>query len=219
MAERDLEGRPVMITAGPTREAIDPVRYISNHSSGKMGFAIAEAAAARGAEVYLIAGPVELETPEGVTRIDVISARDMLAAAEELFPQASIGIFAAAVCDMRPKVAHDAKLKKGRDDEALASIELVPNPDILARCCELQNPSQVSVGFAAETDNLIENANRKLETKKADMIVANCVADGAVFGADTNKAYLVTRNRITELPEMSKRELSDAILDAALELL
>lgn len=211
----DLAGKRVMITAGPTVEPIDAVRYISNHSSGKMGYALAEAALARGAQVSLVSGPVSLPAPAGAELLPVKTARDMLAAASEAFESADIAVFSAAVADFRPADPSDRKLKKGADDSALESIRLVENPDILKTLGHAKRAGQVVVGFAAETNDVIANAQAKLVKKNADMIVANQVGDGRAFGADDNQASLVTAEGVTDLPAMSKRELADRILDAA----
>lgn len=211
----DLAGKRVMITAGPTVEPIDAVRYISNHSSGKMGYALAEAALARGAQVSLISGPVSISAPAGADLLPVKTARDMLAAASDAFESADIAVFSAAVADFRPADPSDRKLKKGADDSALESIRLVENPDILKTLGHAKRAGQVVVGFAAETNDVIANAQAKLVKKNADMIVANQVGDGRAFGTDDNQASLVTAGGVVDLPAMSKRELADRILDAA----
>lgn len=211
----DLAGKRVMITAGPTVEPIDAVRYISNHSSGKMGYALAEAALARGAQVSLVSGPVSISAPAGADLLPVKTARDMLAAASDVFESADIAVFSAAVADFRPADPSDRKLKKGADDSALESIRLVENPDILKTLGHAKRAGQVVVGFAAETNDVIANAQAKLVKKNADMIVANQVGDGRAFGTDDNQASLVTAGGVVDLPAMSKRELADRILDAA----
>lgn len=216
--KRDLEGRSIMVTAGPTVEAIDPVRFISNHSSGKMGYAIARAAARRGADVTLVSGPTALDAPDGVRMVPVQSAREMLAEAEEAFTDCDIAVFAAAVSDMRPKNPAGRKLKKGVSDSELASIELVENPDILATL-GASKAHQVVVGFAAETNDVIENAQAKLHRKNADMIVANDVGGDVGFGTDDNKVWLVEEAGIIDVPRMSKSELADIILDNAIRRL
>ena len=215
---RDLSGRHVMITAGPTVEPIDPVRYISNHSSGKTGYAIARAAALRGADVTLVSGPVALAAPEGVHTVHVRTALEMRDAAAEAFDTADIAIFTAAVADMRPAHAADRKLKKGIDGESLGSIELVENPDILAELAARKD-CQVVVGFAAETNDVITNAEKKLRTKRADFVVANQVGEGKAFGTDDNEVWFVDADDIEELPRMSKTRLADAVLDKALEFM
>ena len=216
--ERDLQGKRVLITAGPTREPIDPVRYISNPSTGKMGFAIAAAAQERGADVVLVSGPVELANPEGVEVHRVQTALEMMQASAAFFPQCDIAIFTAAVSDMRPAHVSDRKLKKGRDDAQLANIELTQNPDILKTLAH-QKDDQVVIGFAAETDDVIANATKKLNEKGADMIVANDVSEGKGFGADDDCASFVFKadgaDAVESLPVMTKRALADEILSKA----
>ena len=215
---RDLAGRRVMVTAGPTIEPIDPVRYLTNHSSGKTGYAIARAAALRGADVTLVSGPVSLPAPEGVRLVPVRTALDMLAVAEEAFRDADIAVFAAAVADMRPKKAAGRKLKKGAADAELGTIELVENPDILATL-GARKEHQVVVGYAAETHDVAANAQKKLATKNADFVVANDVSEGRAFGADVNEVLFVDAEGIEELPLMTKERLADAVLDKALQFL
>ena len=219
--ERDLQGKRVLITAGPTREPIDPVRYISNPSTGKMGFAIAAAAQERGADVVLISGPVELANPEGVEVHRVQTALEMMQASAAFFPQCDIAIFTAAVSDMRPAHVSDRKLKKGRDDAQLANIELTQNPDILKTLAH-QKGDQVVIGFAAETDDVISNATKKLNEKGADMIVANNVSEGKGFGADDDCASFIFKadgaDAVESLPVMTKRALADEILSKAVSL-
>lgn len=219
--ERDLQGKRVLITAGPTREPIDPVRYISNPSTGKMGFALAAAAQERGADVVLVSGPVELADPEGVEVHRVQTALEMMQASAAFFPQCDIAIFTAAVSDMRPVHVSDRKLKKGRDDAQLANIELTQNPDILKTLAH-QKGDQVVIGFAAETDDVIANATKKLNEKGADMIVANDVSEGKGFGADDNRASFVFEvdgaDAVESLPVMTKRALADEILSKAVSL-
>ncbi len=214
---RDLDGTRVMVTAGPTIEAIDPVRYITNRSSGKMGYALARAAASRGARVTLISGPVALDCPNGVDRVWVESAEDMLEAAQAAFEDCDLAFFAAAVADMRPEDPSPIKLKKGREDVDLSTIKLVENPDILATLAA-RKTQQLVVGFAAETNDVVANAKVKLERKRADLIVANLVGDGIAFGTDDNTASLVTRNGVEALGLMPKDDLAGAIIDKALEL-
>lgn len=215
----DLTGKRIMITAGPTIEPIDPVRFISNPSSGKMGYALAKAACERGAEVVLISGPVHLDAPAGVTAISVKTARDMMDACEREFPLCDIALFSAAVSDMRPAQSAASKLKKGIDDEALATIRLVENPDILRTCARNKKPDQIVIGFAAETDDVIENAKRKLESKGACAIVANDVSAGKAFGSDDDEAFFVTSDKVKPFGFLSKRELAWAILDEVVLLL
>ena len=208
-----LAGRTVLVTAGPTVEPIDSVRYISNYSSGKMGYAIAEAAAAAGARVVLVSGPVALAAPEGVEVVPVKTARDMLAAASSVFPAADAAIFAAAVADLRPANPADRKLKKGHDDAALANVPLTENPDILATLAAGKRPDQYVVGFAAETNDVLMNAHAKLTKKNADMIVANQVGDGLAFGTDNNEVWLVTEGDDVLLPLMSKRAVAERLVE------
>jgi len=214
--ERDLEGQNVLVTAGPTCEDLDPVRYITNRSSGKMGYAVAEAAARRGARVVLISGPTSLETPAGVERLDVRSAEEMRRAVQQRFAQCTIAVFAAAVADYRPAEPLPGKLK--RTNEPL-SIRLEPNPDILAEAAR-DKGERLVVGFAAETDHVAENARKKLASKNADLIVANDVgAEGAGFDVDTNVVTLFARDgRDLPLPKMPKREVAERILDEVLRL-
>lgn len=216
---RDLAGRRVMVTAGPTVEPIDPVRYLTNRSSGKTGYAIARAAAARGADVTLVSGPVSLTAPEGVRTVHVETAREMLSAAQEVFATADVAVFSAAVADMRPREAAARKLKKGSADAALGTIELVENPDILATLGATKSPGQVVVGFAAETDDVVANARKKLSSKHADLIVGNEVGGGRAFGTDDNEVWFVTAEETYGLPLMSKDRLADRILDVAASFL
>lgn len=217
--KRDLAGRHVMVTAGPTVEPIDPVRYISNHSSGKTGYALARAAARRGADVTLVSGPVSLAAPEGVRTVRVKTAREMMEAAEEAFASADIGLFAAAVADMRPREAAAGKLKKGAADAELGTIDLVENPDILATLGAAKRPGQVVVGFAAETSDVVAYAQKKLASKHADLIVGNIVGEGKAFGTDDNEVWFVTDDEVDELPLMSKDRLADAVLNRAVQFL
>ena len=215
---RDLDGRRVMVTAGPTVEPIDPVRYISNRSSGKTGYAIARAAALRGADVTLVSGPVSLPAPEGVRVVRVRTAHEMLEAAEEAFRDADIAVFAAAVADMRPRAVSDRKLKKSLDGDELGAIELVENPDILATLAARKD-RQVVVGFAAETNDVVPNAEAKLAAKRADFVVANQVGEGMAFGTDDNAVWFVDAEEVEELPRMPKSRLADEILDKAMQFL
>ncbi len=214
--EQDLAGETVLVTAGPTFEDIDPVRYLTNRSSGKMGYAVAAAAARRGAKVALVSGPTALETPQGVERIDVRSAEEMQRAVVAGFPDCTLAVFAAAVADYRPAEKSARKLKRGK--EAL-TLRLAPNPDILAQVARGKGERLV-VGFAAETENVAENARKKLTQKNADLIVANDVnEEGAGFDHDTNIVTLFSRDgRDLPLPRMSKTEVAQRILDEALRL-
>jgi len=208
-----LSGQTIMITAGPTREEIDPVRFISNHSSGKMGYALARTAQRRGARVILVSGPVSLPAPFGVELVHVESARDMQAAVMERAAECTVIIKAAAVADYSPRERSGVKIKK---QAAELSLPLVKTPDILAGLGAM-NERPVLVGFAAETGNLEEFAAKKLKEKNADIIVANDVSQpDAGFNADTNRARLMFRDgRVLEYPLMSKDALSGIILDAA----
>jgi phosphopantothenoylcysteine decarboxylase/phosphopantothenate--cysteine ligase len=213
---RDLEGQTVLVTAGPTYEDLDPVRYLTNRSSGKMGYAVAEAAARRGARVILVSGPTALDVPAGVQRIEIRSAREMYGAALDAFQEASIGIFAAAVADYRPAEMIEHKIKRNKEPFTLV---LEHNPDILATAASVKG-NRVIVGFAAETENLAENARKKLTAKNADMIVANDVtAEGGGFDYDTNIVTLFARDgRDLPLPRMNKTEVAQRILDEVVRL-
>ena len=218
--DQDLAGKHVVVTAGPTYEPIDPVRFIGNRSSGKMGYAIAQAAVERGARVTLISGPVSLDAPTGVQVVRVQTALEMLAACEDAFSQSDIAVFSAAVADMRPETVSDHKLKKSdtEDSAALQQVRLVANPDILATMAQGKRAGQVVVGFAAETNDVVENARKKLEAKRADLIVANRIGEGLAFGTDDNQASLVTPDGCEDLPLMSKHDLADRILTRAVEI-
>jgi phosphopantothenoylcysteine decarboxylase/phosphopantothenate--cysteine ligase len=213
---RDLEGETVLVTAGPTQEPLDPVRFISNRSSGKMGYALAEAAVARGARVILISGPVRLAEPPGVTLVRVRTANQMRAAVIEHFEQASIIVKAAAVADYHLASVPAMKVKK---TAARISLELDPTPDILAEVGRNKG-GRLLIGFAAETENLVEEARRKLESKNCDMVVANLVGqEGTGFESDRNEVVLVLKTGETvPLPAASKREIAGHIFDHALRL-
>ena len=214
--EKDMAGLKVLVTAGPTQEAIDPVRYITNHSSGKMGYAAAQAAAMRGADVTLISGHTALDTPLGVSRVDVTSAADMHDAVLERAADADIIIKAAAVADYTPETVYDHKVKKSDDD---MSIPLRRTADILLDVSKIRNDSQVICGFAMETENTIENARGKLEKKGLDMICANSLrTEGAGFAGDTNVVTVITKDDTVELGKLSKLDTSMRILDIALGL-
>ena len=204
-----LSGKTVMITAGPTREAIDPVRYISNHSSGKMGYALAEAARDAGAKVILVSGPVSLATPERLTRVSVTSADDMLNAVMSRLDQVDIFIGAAAVADYRPESRAEQKIKK--HDDAM-HIYLVKNPDIIATVAAQPN-KPFTVGFAAETQNVIEYAQGKLAKKNLNLVIANDVSRSDIgFNSDENHVTLVARDEQIELPQASKAQVSRDII-------
>jgi phosphopantothenoylcysteine decarboxylase/phosphopantothenate--cysteine ligase len=210
-----LAGRRVVVSAGPTQEPLDPVRYLTNYSSGKQGFALAQAALDAGAEVTLITGPVGLPTPVGARRVDVASARQMrdavlLHAVAE--GQADALIMSAAVADFRPAQAHEQKVKK--EVAASFTLELARNPDILLEVSEGPTRPRVTIGFAAESEDLLENAQAKLAAKKLDLIVANDItAPDAGFAADTNRVHFVTAQGVEELPLMSKAEVAQRVID------
>lgn len=215
-AAQDLAGETVLVTAGPTCEDLDPVRFFTNRSSGKMGYAIAATAAKRGAKVILVSGPTALETPENVERIDVRSGEEMFRAVQQYFPACTVAVFAAAVADYRPAEPAASKIKRGTD---ALTVRLEPNPDILATMARNKGERLV-VGFAAETDHVAENARKKLIAKDADLIVANDVtAEGAGFDAETNTVTLFFKDgRDLALPRLSKAETAQRILDEALRL-
>ena len=215
--KRDLVGKSVLITTGPTIEPIDPVRFISNPSSGKTGFALAEAAQERGADVVVVSGPVAIDAPSGVDVVRVKTALEMFGAVDARFEKADIAIFAAAVSDFRPANPAASKLKKGSSDNALSIIELVENPDILATMGSRKRSNQVVVGFAAETENVEENARKKLKSKRADFIVGNLAGEGRAFATDDNELLFVDESGSTQAGPASKRVLADLILDKALE--
>lgn len=212
----DLTGKKVLVTAGPTREALDPVRFLTNRSSGRMGYALAEAAARRGAEVMLVSGPVALECPTGVRREFVESTQDLYCAMERLCREQDVIIQAAAPADYRPAHIAGQKIKKA-DGEAM-ELKLVENPDVAAMVGSKKRPGQVLVAFAAETQNLSENAAKKLDKKNVDFIVGNDVTrPGAGFDVDTNIITIFDRSGATELPMMKKTEVADKILDHVLK--
>jgi phosphopantothenoylcysteine decarboxylase/phosphopantothenate--cysteine ligase len=215
-AVRDLAGEKVLVTAGPTRENVDPVRYLTNRSSGKMGYAVAEAAARRGAHVILVSGPTSLEAPAGVERIAVESAEEMHRAVLQKVADCSIAIFAAAVADYRPAEPNGQKVKRNNESTTIA---LEPTPDILASVARNKGERFI-VGFAAETDNVAENARKKLAAKNADLMVANDVtAEGAGFDHESNIVTLFARDgRDLALPRMSKSEVAQRILDEVVRL-
>ena len=209
--EKDLKGKKILVTAGPTREAIDPVRYITNHSTGKMGYAIAKTAALRGAEVTLVSGPAEVEPPMFVNFVPVVTAKDMFEAVTSRSDEMAAVIKAAAVADYRPKFVNTEKTKKKDGDMA---IELERTDDILKWLGEHKKDSQFLCGFSMETEHMLENSRAKLKKKNLDMIVANNLkVAGAGFGTDTNVVTMIRENKETELPIMSKEEVAGAILD------
>ena len=208
----DMAGKKVLITAGPTYEKIDPVRFVGNYSSGKMGFALAEECASRGAEVYLVAGPVQLKTTHSkIHRIDVESAAEMAVKAAEIYPTADAGILCAAVADFTPETVADQKIKREGDDMVL---RLKPTQDIAAMLGKMKKENQQLVGFALETNNEEQNAQGKLERKNFDFIVLNSLNDaGAGFRHDTNKITLIDRQRREEFPLKSKAEVATDIIN------
>ena len=207
----------ILLITGPTRERIDDVRFISNFSSGLMGQALANAC--RGDIVEIISGPVSVTYPDFCEVTYVESARSMLESVLERMDRADIIICCAAVCDYRPDVTYQGKLKKGSDDEQLSQINLVKNPDILKEISSRRRLGQVVVGFAAETDDLLKNARKKLDSKGCDMIVANDVSNSKTFGETTSEIVLVTKSRTDHYPLLSKKESSKLILDRAKDML
>lgn len=208
--EKDLYGKRILITAGPTREAIDPVRFISNHSTGKMGYAIAKRAMLRGAEVTLVTGPVSLTPPPFVNVISIDSAKDMFEAVTSLAEEQDMIIKSAAVADYTPETVADQKIKKKDGD---MSIPLTRTQDILSYLGSHKKEGQLLCGFSMETENMLENSRQKLAKKNADMIVANNLRDaGAGFGTDTNVVTMITKDNEVELPLLSKEEVADALL-------
>ena len=209
--EKDLAGKRVLVTAGATREAIDPVRFITNHSSGKMGVAIANAAARRGAQVTLVHGAMEVGEPMFLENVAVVSAQDMYEAVISRAPQQDIIIKAAAVADYTPETTADSKIKKSDND---MSIPLKRTKDILKALGESKRAGQIVCGFSMETDNVLENSAKKLKSKNCDMICANSLrTEGAGFGTDTNVITMITADGSEELPKMSKDEAAHRILD------
>ena len=211
LTPKDMAGKKVLVTAGPTQEKIDPVRYISNHSTGKMGYAIARVAMMRGAEVTLVSGKVNLQPPMGIRVVPVVSAADMAKAVKESASEQDIIIKAAAVADYRPSVTADEKLKKKDED---LTIGLERTEDILAYLGAHRTEGQFLCGFSMETENMLENSRAKLDKKNIDMIVANNLKqEGAGFGTDTNVVTLLTKDDTVELPMMSKEEVANRLLD------
>lgn len=211
-----LSGKTVLISAGPTQEAMDPVRFISNHSSGKQGYAIAKAAKAMGANVILVSGPVQLEKIEGIQTIDVTSALDMFEAIKQNADKADYIIMAAAVSDYRPENIAEHKIKKSDDT---IEMTFVKNPDILAYLGQCKTKKQIICGFAMETQDLDKNAKEKLEKKNCDMLIANNLfVSGAGFQTDTNIVSLLTKDSIEHLPMLSKEELGQKILETMMKI-
>jgi phosphopantothenoylcysteine decarboxylase / phosphopantothenate---cysteine ligase len=216
-SKQDLNGEKILITVGGTREAIDPVRFISNHSSGKMGFAVAEAAAKRGASVTVVCGVTTVEPPENVEIIRAVSAEEMFQAVMEKLPEATVFVGAAAVADYRPKNVQDAKIKKTNQDSL--TLELEKTPDILSNVSNNRHGGLLVVGFAAETNDVLNYARSKMSKKNLDLVVANDITKaGAGFNTDTNIATIISRENTIDLPLMAKRELADKILDEVIKL-
>lgn len=214
--EKDMRGLHVMVTAGPTQEPVDPVRYITNHSSGKMGYAIARMAMLRGADVTLVSGPTALAPVPFVTTIPVVTAQEMFEAVRGHLEEQDVLIKSAAVADYRPAVVSDEKVKKAEGD---MSIALERTQDILGYVAERRRKDQVICGFSMETQNMLDNSRKKLKKKKLDMIAANNLKDaGAGFGTDTNRITLITAEEERELPLMSKEEAANRILDRIMEM-
>ena len=213
--EKDMAGEKVLVTAGPTREAIDPVRYITNHSTGKMGYAIAQAAARRGAEVILVSGPVNLKAPLGVKLVPVTSAGEMFQAVTEASSSQDVIIKAAAVADYRPKYVGTEKTKKKDGD---MNLEMERTDDILAWLGNHRQTGQVLCGFSMETENMLENSQAKLEKKHVDMIVANNLKTaGAGFGTDTNVVTIITKEGAEELAMMTKEQVAHQLLNRIMD--
>ncbi len=215
LTPKDMAGKKVLVTAGPTQEKMDPVRYISNHSTGKMGYAVARCAMMRGAEVTLVSGKVDIQPPIGVRIVPVVSAADMAKAVKEAANEQDIIVKAAAVADYRPRVIADEKLKK-KDEEM--SVELERTEDILAYLGAHRRDGQFLCGFSMETEHMLEHSRAKLEKKNIDMIVANNLKqEGAGFGTDTNVVTLLTKDETVELPMMSKEEVAERLLDRIMQ--
>lgn len=214
--EKDLAGKRVLVTAGSTRESIDPVRFITNHSTGKMGYAVARQAMLRGAEVTLVSGPVSIDPPPFVRVVNVLSAQDMFEAVKANFADADIIIKTAAVADYTPEITADEKIKKS--DGGL-SIPMKRTADILKWLGENKRDGQVLCGFSMETENMLENSRAKLQKKNADLIAANSLRDeGSGFGTDTNHLVLIKRDGVTDLPLLSKSDAADRLLDELLTM-
>jgi phosphopantothenoylcysteine decarboxylase / phosphopantothenate---cysteine ligase len=213
-ASQDLSGETVLITAGPTREKIDPVRYLTNRSSGRMGYAVAEAALRRGARVLLISGPTSLTPPGAAEVTGVESAEEMREAVQKLLPEATVVIKTAAVSDYRPKTAAGQKIKR----KGAMTLDLEPTPDILKELAQ-RKESQIVVGFAAETENVLENARQKLVGKNLDAIVVNDVSrEGVGFDSERNAVTIITRSEVVEVPETTKWEVAQRVLDQVVRL-
>ena len=214
--EKDLKGKRVLVSAGPTQESIDPVRFITNHSSGKMGYALAKMAKLRGADVTLVSGPVSITAFQGIDVVDVTSAADMFDAVTARSAEADIIVMCSAVADYTPTLYSEQKVKKSDDD---MSISLSRTKDILKYLGENKRDGQVVVGFSMETEHLIENSQAKLQKKNVDLICANSIStDKTGFGVDTNKVTLIFKDKVEELPLCSKEDTADMILDHIIQL-
>ena len=214
--EKDMAGKRVLVTAGPTRESIDPVRFITNHSTGKMGYAVARQAMLRGAEVTLVSGPVSIAPPPFVRVVNVTSAQDMFEAVKDNCADADIIIKTAAVADYTPEATADEKIKKSDGD---LSIPMKRTTDILKWLGENKREGQLTCGFSMETENMLENSRAKLQKKNADLIAANSLRDeGSGFGTDTNHLVLIKRDGVTDLPLLSKADAADRLLDELMAL-
>jgi phosphopantothenoylcysteine decarboxylase / phosphopantothenate---cysteine ligase len=214
-ASPDLAGETVLVTAGPTREKIDPVRYLTNRSSGRMGYAIAEAALRRGARVLLISGPTSITPPGAAELTRVETADEMRSAVLKLLPESTVVIKTAAVADFRPSNAAEEKIKR----KGPMTLELEPTTDILADLARQKKPLQILIGFAAETDNVLENARKKLAAKSLDAIVANDVSrEGIGFDSDRNAVTIISHDEVVEVPETSKWEVAQRVLDQVVKL-
>ena len=210
--EKDLQGLHITVTAGPTQESLDPVRFLTNHSSGKMGYAIAREAMLRGADVTLISGPVALKAPLGVKLVNITTAQEMLEGVQAALPQTDVLVMAAAVADYRPAVVADQKMKKGEGD---MSIPLERTGDVLGWVAQNRHPGLFVCGFSMETEHMLENSQKKLTQKKLDMIVANNLkTQGAGFGVETNVVTLITQDWVEELPLLGKDEVAGKLLTA-----
>src|SRR5579862_4401059 len=217
-ASQDLAGETVLVTAGPTREKIDPVRYLTNRSSGRMGYAISEAALRRGARVPLVSGPTAIAAPGAAELTRVETADEMRDAVLKLLPDSTIVVKTAAVADFRPKIAAAQKIKRKNSDKAGMTLELEPTSDILAEVAR-QKTSQIVVGFAAETENVLENARKKLASKSLDAIVVNDVSrEGVGFDSDRNAVTIISQHDVVEVPETSKWEVAHRVLDQVVKL-
>ena len=210
--EKDLQGLHITVTAGPTQESLDPVRFLTNHSSGKMGYAIAREAMLRGADVTLISGPVALKAPLGVKLVNITTAQEMLEGVQAALPQTDVLVMAAAVADYRPAVVADQKMKKGEGD---MSIPLERTGDVLGWVAQNRHPGLFVCGFSMETEHMLENSQKKRSKKKLDMIVANNLkTQGAGFGVETNVVTLITQDWVEELPLLGKDEVAGKLLTA-----